>query len=181
MPSATATQSSTADAILRTALSLFATKGFEGTALREIAESLGVTKAAIYYHFPSKDAVLLAIVEPLVADTDAILHRAQAEGWAPKRLLDQLLEVMVDHRDVVVALRGDIGAEARLRRLRAGGDQEERLVSLLAGPAPDLARLAGAVGAIGALRNGLIALGDRLPEAKPHLLKSAMGALGGEN
>ena len=41
--------------IQQIALELFAEHGYERTSLREIAERLGVTKAALYYHFKSKE------------------------------------------------------------------------------------------------------------------------------
>ena len=41
--------------IQQVALELFAEQGYERTSLREIAERLGVTKAALYYHFKSKE------------------------------------------------------------------------------------------------------------------------------
>ena len=44
-----------ASAVLDAALDLFIEQGFDGTSLRQIAEQLGVTKAALYYHFESKD------------------------------------------------------------------------------------------------------------------------------
>src|ERR1700728_3994702 len=53
--------SSTRERILNVALDLFTEKGFDGASLREIAERLGVTKAAIYYHFASKDDILMAL------------------------------------------------------------------------------------------------------------------------
>ena len=43
------------------ALDLFIEKGYDKTSLREIAEQLGVTKAALYYHFASKDDILMAL------------------------------------------------------------------------------------------------------------------------
>jgi len=52
---------STRERILDVALDLFTEKGFDGTSLREIAEHLGVTKAALYYHFASKDDILMAL------------------------------------------------------------------------------------------------------------------------
>lgn len=45
------------------ALELFNDQGYEQTALREVAERLGITKAALYYHFPSKEALLEAVVD----------------------------------------------------------------------------------------------------------------------
>jgi len=62
--------------IQRVALSLFTENGYEATSLREIAERLGVTKAALYYHFKTKDE----IIESLVADRMAKIEELVA--WA---------------------------------------------------------------------------------------------------
>jgi AcrR family transcriptional regulator len=51
----------TRERILDVSLDLFIEKGYDKTSLREIAEQLGVTKAALYYHFPSKQDILLAL------------------------------------------------------------------------------------------------------------------------
>src|SRR5271163_4609911 len=50
----------TRERILDIALDLFIEKGFDKTSLREIAEKLGFSKAALYYHFASKDDILEA-------------------------------------------------------------------------------------------------------------------------
>jgi len=47
------------------ALELFAEQGYEKTSLREIAEHLGVTKAALYYHFKTKEEILVSLFEDL--------------------------------------------------------------------------------------------------------------------
>ena len=47
------------------ALELFAEQGYEKTSLREIAERLDVTKAALYYHFKTKEEILVSIFEDL--------------------------------------------------------------------------------------------------------------------
>ena len=52
---------STRERILDVALDLFTDQGYDGTSLREIAERLGVTKAALYYHFASKEDILMAL------------------------------------------------------------------------------------------------------------------------
>src|ERR1700730_9117216 len=51
----------TRERILDVAIDLFTEQGFDGTSLRQIAEQLGVTKAALYYHFESKDDILMAV------------------------------------------------------------------------------------------------------------------------
>ena len=53
--------SDTRQRILDVAAELFAEQGYDGTSLREIAERIGVTKAALYYHFQSKDQILQAL------------------------------------------------------------------------------------------------------------------------
>jgi len=51
----------TRERILDVALELFTDQGFDGTSMREIAGRLGITKPSIYYHFASKEDVLLAL------------------------------------------------------------------------------------------------------------------------
>ena len=51
----------TRDRILDIALDLFSTQGYEGTSIREIAQKLGFSKASIYYHFASKEEILVAL------------------------------------------------------------------------------------------------------------------------
>jgi AcrR family transcriptional regulator len=52
---------STHERILDVALDLFLEKGYDKTSLREIAEQLGFSKAALYYHFASKDDIFMAL------------------------------------------------------------------------------------------------------------------------
>src|ERR1700744_816925 len=52
---------STRERILDIALELFNENGYDKTSLREIADHLGVTKAALYYHFERKEDILLAL------------------------------------------------------------------------------------------------------------------------
>lgn len=51
--------------ILDAARNRFVEHGFDKTSLREVADDVGVTKAALYYHFPSKEDLLVALLEPL--------------------------------------------------------------------------------------------------------------------
>src|ERR1700712_612364 len=50
------------------ALELFSERGVDATSLREIAERIGITKAALYYHYASKDALLGELVDPMFAE-----------------------------------------------------------------------------------------------------------------
>jgi AcrR family transcriptional regulator len=63
----------------RLALQLFSEQGYEKTSLREIAEHLGVTKAALYYYFKSKEDIVRSLVEDYVADLDELIAWAKAQ------------------------------------------------------------------------------------------------------
>jgi AcrR family transcriptional regulator len=55
------------------ALELFAEQGYDKTSLREIAERLGVTKAALYYHFKSKEDIVTSLVEDYFGAIDELV------------------------------------------------------------------------------------------------------------
>ncbi|WP_433066277.1 TetR/AcrR family transcriptional regulator [Dactylosporangium sp. CS-033363] len=58
---------------------MFTEDGYDKTSLREIAEKLGVTKAALYYHFPTKDDIVSSLIEQRIAAVDALLDWAEAQ------------------------------------------------------------------------------------------------------
>ena len=70
--------------ILETARQLFGTTGFDATSVREIAEAVGLTDAALYYHFKSKREILSAIWELPV---EGGVRRLRSEGpFVPSQL-----------------------------------------------------------------------------------------------
>ncbi|HEY1826775.1 MAG TPA: helix-turn-helix domain-containing protein [Acidimicrobiales bacterium] len=93
----------TRDRILDAALDLFIEKGYDKTSLREIAEQLGFTKAALYYHFTSKDDILMALHlrihevgrQALVALGDGPVTLVRWES-----MLDEVIEQMLDNRKI---------------------------------------------------------------------------------
>jgi AcrR family transcriptional regulator len=72
-------QADTRQRALDVALELFAEQGYEKTSLREIADRLDVTKAALYYHFASKEALLAGIVDSLVQPADELVAWSQTQ------------------------------------------------------------------------------------------------------
>jgi AcrR family transcriptional regulator len=68
-------RSDTREKIQAVALELFAEHGYEKTSLREIAERLDVTKAALYYHFNTKEDIAVSLFDKLLADMDEVI------GW----------------------------------------------------------------------------------------------------
>jgi AcrR family transcriptional regulator len=66
------------DQILDAAMVCFASAGFRGTTTREIAGRVGITEAALYRHFPSKEALYVAIIERKMEGADPALAIAEA-------------------------------------------------------------------------------------------------------
>jgi AcrR family transcriptional regulator len=69
----------TRERIQTLALELFIDQGYEGTSLREIAHRLGVTKAALYYHFPTKASILASVVADISTEVDDLIAWGQSQ------------------------------------------------------------------------------------------------------
>jgi AcrR family transcriptional regulator len=92
------------------ALELFGENGVSGTSLQMIADSVGVTKAAIYHQFKTKDALVLAVVEVVLSRLEEALEAAEAEpsrAEARAVLLAGVIDLAVERRHWVHALQGD--------------------------------------------------------------------------
>lgn len=152
----------TREQILDVALELFVAKGYEATSLREIAERMKFSKAALYYHFASKDDILLALHLRLHAIGHESFDDFAAEGVRPEALpalIERFADSMLDNRALFVLHTRDQAAVRRLHEKSLHekthdadhGDLEERLRGLLtdqAIPSAQRIRLASALGAI---------------------------------
>ncbi|MBO0869697.1 MAG: TetR/AcrR family transcriptional regulator [Micromonosporaceae bacterium] len=72
-------RSDTRTRIQEVALDLFTEHGYEATSLREIAERLGVTKAALYYHFKTKEDIVTSLIEDRLAMIEELLDWAHTQ------------------------------------------------------------------------------------------------------
>jgi AcrR family transcriptional regulator len=75
----------TVDVILRAAAQVFATRGYAATTTNHIATRAGVSIGSLYEYFPSKDALLVALMEAHLAEGESILERAGADAMARGR------------------------------------------------------------------------------------------------
>ncbi|HEY3765993.1 MAG TPA: helix-turn-helix domain-containing protein [Gaiellales bacterium] len=151
----------TRERILDVALELFNEQGYDGTSLREIAERLGITKAALYYHFERKEDILLELHLRLHALGRGVLDRI--DGLADERavtalwpaLLDEFIEELMRNRDLFTLHQRNQAAFHLIvdneRHQAENEDIEERFRRFLANPALPLAdrvRMAASVGAV---------------------------------
>jgi len=61
------------------ALELFTEQGYDATSLREIAERLGVTKAALYYHFKSKEEIVESLTGDQIKRLESMIEWAHGQ------------------------------------------------------------------------------------------------------
>src|SRR5215475_3171080 len=81
------------------ALELFAEQGYDKTSLREIAERLDVTKAALYYHFKSKEDIVASLVEDYFGQIDDLVAWGKTLPRTPEtraQVLDRYYRIVAD-------------------------------------------------------------------------------------
>jgi AcrR family transcriptional regulator len=96
--------------ILQAALDLFADHGVSGTSLQMIADAVGVTKAAVYHKFKTKDEIVIAVAESQLAKLEDALEAAEAQSdsvGARKVLLTEVVGMAVERRRWVMSLQND--------------------------------------------------------------------------
>ncbi len=149
---------STREKILDVALDLFTNQGFDGTSMREIAERLLISKPAIYYHFASKEDILMALhlrLHEFVKPTFAPLtgRTVTLQTWGS--LLDQLQDQMLAQRKIFLMHERNQAALEKLHRKPHDGDGHDDirqwLRQALADPSlslRDRVRMACSLGAV---------------------------------
>ena len=161
------------------AVRLFTEHSFAGTSLQMIADELGVTKAAVYHHFHTREELLTAVAEPLLAQLRPIIETAEAQrtrGARAEYMLIGFATLAVQNRSLIAVLAADPTVIEMLRAHSGWGDLINRQTTLLAdvraGPAGQVSAgvvLAGIAGVVGpmvgldddALRQHLIEAGRR--------------------
>ncbi|MEU7908493.1 helix-turn-helix domain-containing protein [Actinoplanes sp. NPDC049118] len=96
----TARQGDTKAEIRQVAMELFTSQGYEATSLREIAERLGVTKAALYYHFRSKEDIVRSLFGDYLAALDELVAWASTQTPGPRlrtQVIDRMLRLGAEH------------------------------------------------------------------------------------
>jgi AcrR family transcriptional regulator len=145
----------------KVALELFAEQGYEKTSLREIAERLGVTKAALYYHFKSKEDIVHSFTDDYFAAIDALIDWAkeQPRGEATQlEILDRYVGIVIGGSEVFRFLEQNRASVQAIHgnnkeRLALFRDRLDSLVDLIVGqdaPLRDRVRATTAVLAAGA-------------------------------
>ncbi|MEU5608280.1 TetR/AcrR family transcriptional regulator [Streptomyces sparsogenes] len=112
------------------ALELFGEQGYEKTSLREIAERLEVTKAALYYHFKTKEDILISIFQDLARPLDELLDwgRGQPRTLETKQELVRRYSLALE--SALPLFRFMQQNQAAMSHLRPGETLKDRMLAV---------------------------------------------------
>lgn len=132
------------DRVLAAAQLLFAEHGVGATSLQMIADRLRVNKSAVYYQFPSKDDIVVAVFRPVFEDIARVVNIAEAISSREvqrEATISGIIELAVRHRRTTALVHTDPAVVGVVEAVGEFRDASRRLQTILAGPAPDPATL----------------------------------------
>ena len=142
------------------AVELFTEHGYDGTSLREIAERLDVTKAALYYHFKSKEDIVASLVEDHFGRIDELIAwgREQPTTAATRReIVNRYVRIVESGDRVFRMLQQNQAAVHAMASAKSRGElfreRMHSLIDLITGPGagrPERVRAAMILGGISA-------------------------------
>lgn len=155
----------TKERIQQVALELFVLHGYEKTSLREIADRLGITKAALYYHYASKQELLKSITQPLIDEFEVLVAAAADRDT----LLRSYVDLLSRHQAVFQLVANDHASLAAAELVERSVKLRRDIVRHLAGPDPEPADFVLAAAAFGAIAQGFAVARRVEPDVDPAL------------
>jgi AcrR family transcriptional regulator len=179
----TPTAADTRQRLIDVAVDLFTRHSFAGTSLQMIADEMGFTKAAIYYHFRTREELLAAVVEPIFEQLSIVIAAAETQRSVSARadhMLAGYAELAVANRALVSVLACDPSVTTLLREQPHWSQLINRQLALLAGDDKDPAGLIKATVALAGISSAVgpawIAVGD--DDLLRHLVDTGRRTLG---
>lgn len=172
--------SETKTRIQAAARELFAQKGVQKTSLQEIADRLGITKPALYYHFGSREELVRSIVQPLIdAGQEFVERQERASEHETRALLEGFFDFHYEHRADMLLVLAEMSTLAELGLVDVVLRWRARITHLLFGPEPTVAQATRAVMALGGMQDCTMQFPD-IPEAelRTATVNAAMATLG---
>jgi AcrR family transcriptional regulator len=162
---------------------LFTEKGVQRTSLQDIANRLGITKPALYYHFSSREDLVRSIVVPFFDEGESFVAEHEARRGSaratPRELLEGYFDFHCRHRADLVVLVSELSTLADLGLIDMMLAWRESLCKLVFGSRPSLRQSTRAVIAFGGLQDCCLQFPDTSYEhLRTAAVDGAMAALG---
>ncbi|MET7652250.1 TetR/AcrR family transcriptional regulator [Streptomyces sp. NPDC005486] len=145
------------------ALELFAEQGYEKTSLREIAERLEVTKAALYYHFKTKEEIIVGIFTDLTKPIEDLIDWGKSQPHTLETKQELVRRYSRALSEATPLFRFMQENQATVRELQIGDSFKDRMRGLrdiIIDPDAPLADQVRCVSAIFTLHAGMFFLQD---------------------
>src|SRR4051812_41612839 len=147
--------SETRQRIQDVARTLFTQKGVQRTSLQDIADLLGITKPALYYHFDSREDLVRSILQPLIDEGESFVAAAERRRgksrYTPRELLEGYFDFHYKHRADLVLVVAELTTLADLGLIDKMLAWRERLGTLVFWRSPTLGQSTRGVIAVGRL------------------------------
>jgi AcrR family transcriptional regulator len=173
-------RSGTRQRIQEVARDLFLQQGVQRTSLQDIADKLGITKPALYYHFASREELVRSILVPLIEEGERFVAEQESRGDVDAReVLEGYFDFHYRHREDLVLVLAELTMLADLGLIDKVLAWRDRLGKLVFGPTPTLAQSTRAVVAFGGLQDCCLQFPDTPYQAlRATSVEAALAALG---
>jgi AcrR family transcriptional regulator len=173
-------RSDTRQRIQEVARDLFARQGVQRTSLQDIADKLGITKPALYYHFDSREDLVRSILVPLIDEGEQFVADQENLGHTDAReLLEGYFDFHYRHRQDLVLVLAELTMLADLGLIDKVLAWRDRLGKLVFGARPTLAQSTRAVVAFGGLQDCCLQFPDTpYKQLREKSVEAALAALG---
>ena len=147
-------RSDTRQRIQEAARRLFLQRGVQRTSLQDIADQLGITKPALYYHFRSREELVRSILLPLIEEGERfVADHENRDEVDVRELLEGYFDIHYRHRQDMVLLLTELSTLIDLGLIDTVLAWRARLGRLLFGDDPTLAQSTRAVLAFGGMQD----------------------------
>lgn len=175
----------TRERILDIARELIAEQGYRAASISQIAGKLGTSKAALYYHFKSKEEILDALLSEPLADFQELVRKAeeQPSGTHAREILGAMIDFVGGPAACLTTFQNDPSVLKDYAKCHMAQLGEDRIIRALAGPRANAAKMLRARVAMAAAKQGTLAAiehGDRklTPTMREEILGASLRALG---
>lgn len=122
----------TRDRIIEQATRLFVSRGYHAMSMREIAEAVGVTKAALYYHFSDKEELFMAVLTASLDRLAGIVQAARSAGGTTRAQVEAMAQGIFgqspDQRAIIRLARQEIATLSPARLEQFGRLYQARFI-----------------------------------------------------